>query len=370
MRTLHTLVRMLGGCVLALTACLEIEGPETPAVDPNEILAKFRFSTRAVMMTVGDTLRLPVQAVAMNNTELTFDRRDIIWRSQDSAVVYVDTLGTVLARAQTTTPVRIVATYQRSGVTLADTIVVYVTLNKLSATSVRLIALDSTRVGIGDGYATFPRIRVDLYEDTAIAVRGAQLPLTTPSYVSTIFSATGGPENEPVYFVNITRYYLGSFWITASINLYGVEVRDSVRFEGLYPAGAILNYLVPNEEGEIVAGMPPSNQVLTLQPCAVVLILSAVTDRNIDIVFSDSTASSSGCAPMPESILQQGYFGLPFTDHIVGGNMTNVRPPEFMPLGVLVRRSSTIGEISWYVRDAVTKQRLLVSGTFKQVVPN
>lgn len=368
-KRLH-MVRSLYILFLLIPACVDVEGPAPIALSPGDILAEVRFPTRAVMMEMDDSLTLLPQVVAMNGTSLVVEPRQIIWKSEDSIRVYVDTLGKLTARIADDIPVKIIASYWRFGITKADTIPVYVTPTRIDATEIRLLPIDSSRVGSGIGFGK-PRVRADLYKDGEVVVSGASIPMTVPLPVVLIYSREGGPDKEPVYLVNNDKGYLGEFWVKASVNLYGTEVVDSVLFNGIFPAGNLGITILPGNDGGITAiEMAPDAIVRSFQPCGWVSVIVSIADP-IDVVFSDSAADGDVCAPIPEEVLIQGA-GFPVKRSIVGGNMLNIGHDSsvgFLPFTQFLRRSNTVGSITYYVRHAVTKKRLPVSGRFNQAIP-
>jgi hypothetical protein len=348
--TMGLLAATVGGCV-------DVKGPVPKPLGSSDVLAAVEITAPAVMMVLSDTVQLGIRAIAMDNSEIPVDPMRIQWKSLDSSQVYVDSLGRVIGRVQSTIAVDIIATYRHERTTKADTIPVYVTATKLDATSIRLVAVDSTRVGTNA--FTFPRIRVDLYRGDTLVMQGAQIPITAPKPVTITYSAFGGPNLEPVFSVD-NKSYLGKFWIKAAAQLYGNLVADSIEFRGIYPAAAWSMWVVADQDGNFVANeMSPDMPIPNAQPCAIVaVILFAMTP--IDIVFSDSTASSTGCEPIPLDWFEE--VGLPPGNDIIGGNVLNLQP-----FSIAIRRSNTQGQISLYLRDAITKERIPISYRFNQV---
>lgn len=350
---------MLVGTVLIVQACVDIQGPAPQPLPTNQVISELQIGSSAAMIEVGDTVQLTVRAVAMDESEIAVDPSMIRWGSSDSSQVYVDSLGRVIGKVQSTIPVTISAAYRHVLTTKFDTVQVYVTENRINATSVRIVVLDSNRVGANPLFG-YPRIRTDLYRGDTLVLVGAQIPISATQPVVLIGAPNGGPDGEPVYFVSNDKSRLGKFWITTSVNLYGNEVRDSIEFTGTYPIIAPAIQVVTGQAGGIQPDtLAPDEPIQNVAPCGIVVIFSLAMVP-IDIVFSDSTASSVGCDPIaPESLLG---FGFPVHGDFIGGNVMTMPP-----FSVAVRRSNTTGTISYYVRDAITKERLPVSRYYRAI---
>lgn len=346
--------------VFLLSACIDIEGPVSKPLAPDEILASVKINRSAVMMQIEDTLDLDIVATALNNTTISVDPANLRWTSREPSQVAVDSLGRIVGLAETEVAVEIIASYTHERTTKADTIPIVVTATRLEATGIKLVAVDSNKVGV-DGLLQ-PRVRVDLYQGETLIMKGVQVPLRAPKPVVLTFSLFGGPEEEPVYSVD-NRGFVGKFWINASTDLYGVAVADSLEFTGIYSAGAAGLWIMTDENGNFLPNEMSIDQPPPIaQPCALV-ILMMFTERNLDIVFSDSTAPSDGCGPIPQNALDIISF-VPLGLNMVGGNLLNTPP-----YSVVVRRSNTRGVVSFYARDAVTKERLPIFRRFEMADP-
>lgn len=351
---------IIGGCV-------DIQGPAPESLAASDILSEFKLSTDAIMMSMSDTLFLQGSAVSMDASERVVNPRDILWRSSDSGQVYVDTLGRVTARRSSEVPVVITGSYNLSGTTKSDQVSVYVTPTRIQATSVRLISLDSSFVGASFHGIGTPHIRVDLYQDDTVVLQGAQIPVTVPAPAAVAFTPMGGLSQEPVYVVSNNNGYLGPFWVRASVSLYGVKVQDSILFNGKYPASTQIPIASDGMGGVMPSEMLPDDPTPNLQPCGWIFIVVFQADRLVDVVFSDSTVDTDECTPIPNELLSSSRFGLPISGNVTGGNVTSVIRSGIFPT-LWIRRSNTIGEITYYLRDAVTKERLPVSGRYRQLV--
>lgn len=361
---------LIGACIW-LTSCVDIQGPAPQSLKPDKILSEFRLPVRAIMMKVADTLSLSAEAILMDDSRIEVPADSIAWISQDSSLVYIDGYGRLIGKEQSTTPVGVVASYKLSGTTKADTIPVLVTLDRINANNVRLAVLDSTIVGANASGVSvgLPRVRVDLYNDESEVLIGAEIPIHAPAPV--VLSYTSSSGGESVFFsVRNDKGYLGPFWINTSVLLYGSEIADSVLFNGIFPAtGVIIGIQSDGEGGIQTAEMLPDDPVPNLQPCGWVLVMSAMPDRVVDVVFSDSSADVSGCDVISTDLLNKfRYAGaLSINGNVTGTNVFNLKPTGILPFSLWVRRSNTVGEITYFVRDAITKKRLPISGRFRQL---
>ncbi len=351
------LIRIWGGILLSCIGCVDIQEPLSPPIEARNVFAEFHFTSDAMMTRVGDTLQLSLKAVAIDGSPLQIDLQKVQWKSLDSVRVYVDTFGRVVAKTVVTLPVEVQATYTSGTSTRTAVIPVYVTASEvLSASSLRIVVLDSTRVGYGDG-PIYPRIRLDLYDGVNRVRKGVQLPVTIPIPFKATYVQTGGPEQEPVYFVSNGGARLGKFWVKSFVNLYGVEVADSVEFTGTYP------FMASWTLGEDSAGNPvssgPSGLGVTA-PCGVIRLMN-FGPRPIEVVFNDSGSNIGGCGALPQNVLAFYGWIFPVFD-AVGDSVITV--PSY---AVGIRRSATRGEVSWYLRDPVTKERLPVSGFYNSI---
>lgn len=348
--------------VFAVCACSDIKAPDPIRLASSETLYKLRFSTKAVRMVTGDTITLRAVATFADSSQTIIDPARVNWRSLDVTRVRIEESGKITAGAASASPTDIIATYTYNGVTKADTIPIYVTATRIDADEIKIVMLDSAKVG-ALAFNPTPRIRIDLYKNEVVSQTGVQLPLTVPGGLRVTPVVVSGSPGIFNYAVFNDKSILGSFFIHASFNLYGNEVRDSVEFTGVYPAGVLFNTISRNAEGDITAGteIKPGDPIRYLQPCAAVKIFVLSSTKPIDIVFSDSLPlGDETCAPLSD---QEVHSSGPVAVNQISGNVLNV------PLGglrVVVRRSATIGEVSYYVRDAVTKERLKVSGKYHQ----
>lgn len=377
---------MLGICIsIFLVGCSDIEAPQVGAVPPNEIMSQVRISTNSVVMQIGDSLQLSVTATSAAGTDLDITRADYItWSSSNGDVVRIDSSSGLIRGIDTTAgvSVNVSVTMKYAMVTKRHTIPVYVTTDRIEVSEVKLIALDSSRVPYGDGNTvgvsgtglTPPRIRLEAYDNGMPVTVSNALTLDAPTGARFTFD-----RDAQVYLVTAGSRNIGKFMVRLSGNLYGNEVSDSLEFESIYKP----SYLLPNfdfswewvEDPQSVWGhvqiadsvwilsgfWEPSRAVL--QKCAVIVVvgtqLDAVTEDlrpgfrypPLDIVFDDS-ASISDCESSPD--IDTSRF-----EQALGGNIYNWSRHD---KGV-IRKSSTVGEVKWHIRDAVTKE-VLINGRY------
>lgn len=350
-RATITLKKCVSGLMLtvATIACVDIEGPERPLVDPVDVLAGIEISTRSVMMQVGDTLPVHVIATSMEGTQIPIaDPLSVTWISADPLRVFVDSTGNILALGTTSQAANIIAKWTYNGITATDTIPVLVTVNRLDVDDIRLISLDSTNVGPVHSLGHYPHLRIDAYKDGSVVLTGATLLLTSDANVEIRRINPPAPA-FPRYEIQNPNWVITKFYVRARGNVYGTEVADSIEFQGLYRAGYV-GYAMENPEtGEFAVGdLGTSGR--NIQRCADVVLYTISADlRPIEIVFSDS-AEVSDCDPAVDD-------DAPFNGQFMGGNMHITYDEPFM-IYTYNRKSSALGKVTYFIRDAVTKERL------------
>lgn len=335
-----------------IIGCVDIQGPEREPLEPGDVLSEIKIRSNAIMIANGDSLQIPFDIIATNNDLLPVDLEKIRWKSLEAQVVSVSPSGVVKGLNISNGPIFVAVQYSYNDVTRHDTVSVYVTNGRIDANELKLIALDSTRVGgVGSSGGT-PRVRIDLYKDGFLVEKGALIPIQVDAPATATAAALGGPDGEPVYHITNQRSLLGKFWIRSSLNLYGNEVNDSISFTGLYG-----DFVLPAISAyEVSPGSEPPIPILdtialrTFQLCAPWLILN-LSMETIDVVFSDSTAQSTDC-DTGDSAVVTGV-GLPAHGIFIGGNVTNMPP-----FSAAVRKSRTAGIISYSMRKSSDKQLL------------
>lgn len=340
--------------LLALGAgCVDIEGPARESLSPSDVFAEIKIKSEAIMIARGDSHRIEIDLIAMNEDTIPYDVGKITWTSLETQTVSVTPEGVIYGKEVASSPINIIASYTYKSVTKMDTVSVYVTDGKIDANEIRLTSLDSNRIGafpvINRGY---PRVRVDLYKDGALVEKGSLIPIQVDEPASAVADGTGGPDMEPVYRITNDQLLIGKFWVRASLNLYGNEVADSISFTGLYnsmPSPIIAIGDIP----EGYAGPIPLLDTIPLrlyQLCSTYMIMN-LSSSTVDILFSDSTASSTDCDPGPPGYVAS--IGLPPYGEIIGGNVL-----AMPPMTLAVRKSRTAGVISYIVRNSSTQQVL------------
>ncbi len=351
--------------LLLSSACVDMQSPEMDSLEPSDVFAEVKIRSEAIMIAEGDSHQIEFELIAMNEDAIPLNPDAIKWTSAESNIVSVSNTGVIQGLQVSSSPIIVEVKYTHKYVTMFDTVRVYVTDGKIDADGIRLISLDSSRVG---GTAAFgaPRIRVDLYKTGALVKKGSLIPIQIDPPAEFRVDGTGGPDSEPVYRITNSKILIGKFWIRASLNLYGVEVEDSLQFTGLYgdQSGSLWIANIPadyNAPVPVLDTMP----LPLFQPCSIVAILN-LSSIAIDVIFSDSMASSTECAAAPASYFPPPSPILTHLGEFIGGNVINVPP-----WGQAIRRSSTLGVIEYSVRKTDTKQIIpWYANHFKQVDVN
>lgn len=340
-----TNILLLSSAMIWTAACVDIEGPKNEALSPNDVLAKIKIRSEAIMIAKGDSHRINFDLIAMNNDTIAYDPKMITWTSSGEHIVSVNQDGVLYGRQESGSAINVIVKYLHKRVTKVDTVSVYVTEGKIDANAIRLISLDSNRVG-GNALTGVPRVRIDLYKDGDRVRKGAVIPLQVTSPIKAVVDQTGGPDGEPVYRISNDNLLIGKFWIRSSINLYGTQLRDSLSFTGLYAGYAIAPVNLPPDDYDGPVPLLDTIPPLLYQVCVAYVIMS-IASEPVDILFSDSTASSSDCEPTPAA--EYPNLGFPLYGEFIGGNVMNL--PPFM---AAVRKSRTAGIVRYNVRKSST----------------
>lgn len=349
---------------LLLHACSDFEGPRADRVKDSDILTRVAINSEAVIMKQGDSINLSATLYSMDGTELSgVDHSLVEWSSASPIDATVDSTGKVIARRVVTAPVSIIAKAEYKGTTKADTIPVYITEESYRASEVRVVALDSTRVGALGTTAT--RVRIDIYDNDSLIIKGARIHIeSTVKGVAVNFAGGGGPLGDALFSVQNAASHIGPFYIKVKGNLYGAEVSDSIEFTGLYPAMVIFTVAYNSNTGEYVfaSGINPLVPQL-LQPCAVMVIMVNGNPEPIDLIFSDSTESNINCAsnypPMFPTMIQ----------NVNGGNLIGIPVPNPGTFPYMQRRSGGTGLISMRIRSTTSKELFGPTGMFDVRTP-
>lgn len=344
--------------IVFMSGCSTMAGPDLVSLNSSEILSRIFISSEFVMMQVGDTHTLSLEAKRMNNTIAPVDLEKVVWFSQDTSQLEVDKYGRLKAKVANSLPIRVIVSYRENMNTVKDTVQVYITSGRIEGSKIKLVVIDSNRVGAfpANFDLIYPRVRVDIYDESNnLMVKGASVPINTPAPVTSMFKPTGGKDKEPIYSIMNDRSVIGRFWITSFVNLYGRSVSDSVEFVGVYPitTGDLeFNIIMEDENGFIIPKIQDTaGRFPRIQPCGVFKIMNW-TSGPVDVVFSDSTSVGT-CEELSSNV---------FAEKVTGRNILNL--PSY---GVAIRRVRTTGIIDYYLRDAITKERLPVSGRYESV---
>lgn len=346
-------------CLIIFTiSCSPMAGPDLVSISPSATISKIVLSSNFVMMQIGDTHTLSAEIKTVDQTTLTVDLDKATWLSEDTSKLEVDRSGRLKAKATNSLPTRVIVSYRENLNTVIDTVQVYITPDRIDGSSAKLIVIDSNRVGAypSNFHLIYPRVRVDILDGSDnLMVKGAQIPIQTPAPVTNKFNPTGGKDKEPVYSIMNDRGVLGRFWVMISVNLYGEQVSDSVQFTGLYPitTGEFeFNLIMEDVNGFVIPRiLDTATRFPRIQPCGVFKIMN-FTSKPIDVVFSDSTSIGT-CEELSSNV---------FAEKVMGGNILNLSR-----FGTAIRRIRTTGVVDYYLRDAVTKERLPVSGRYESV---
>lgn len=336
------------------TACVDVEGPKRETLSPSDVLAQVRIRSEAIMIAKGDSHQIEFDIIAMNGESIPFDHSRIKWTTTEAQTVSTSQNGTLYGKEITTTPIKVIVQYEHKYITKLDTVNVYVTDGRIDANKIRLVSIDSNRIG-ANPLGGHPRVRVDLYKNDSIVEKGSFIPIQADAPVVATMDPAGGPGGEPVYRISNDRLRIGKFWVRASLNLYGNEISDSLSFTGLYGALPTPISGVSDLPEDYNGPIPLLDTIpLRLFQLCTVQIFVNFSSAPVDFVFSDSTASSTGCASDPASItFLSTFLPWPAYGEFIGGNVLNMPP-----LTTAIRKSRTAGVVSFTVRNSLTKETL------------
>lgn len=341
--------------VLGITGCSDFEGPRIDQVSESNILTRVVINTESVIMKLGDSINLSAKLFSINGSELTgVPASRIQWSSSSSVDATVDSTGKVKARRVVTAPISIVAKLEYNGTTKADTIPVYITATSYNASQVRIIALDSTRVGAVA--MNSPRVRIDIYDNDELVIKGARIHVeSSVKGIDITYAGSGGALGDALFSVRNTPAHIGPFFVKVKGNLYGTEISDSVEFTGLYTGSLFFNIGYDANSGEYrVGGLNPTVAQL-VQPCAIIMIMVTGNPEPVDLIFSDSTSSEIDCDPNYPRLFAT------VIQNIAGGNLFNIPIPPPGAFPYMQRRSGGVG---------IVEMRVRLSGSKKLVGPS
>lgn len=349
----------LAAVVSLVIGCTDLKGPKKTEYAESDVLTRVIINTEAVIMKVSDSIQLSAQILTIDGKPLeTVGADNIEWLSASPLDATIDDGGVLRSWRVVSNPIRVIAKVTHKGVTKADTVPVYITANSYSASSVRVVAIDSNRMDF-NGVIT-PRIRIDVYNGDDIIVKGARIHIepTIPG-IAIDYAGLGGDLGDAIFSVRNTPAYLGKFYIRVKGNLYGTEVADSLEFYGDYSSTQMFRvtydslsdrYTVENH-----AVSPGVDQLPIIQKCGYVTIFVEGNKEAIDLLFSDSVASVSECDPTPTTYMPE-YMPAPVVPALGGNLYVPPRLPGNANNYISQRRSGIIGNLTIRARLSASKQ--------------
>lgn len=332
-----------------LSACSVVNDPRVRSIGISEVLSNFSFETQAAIMATDDSLPINMIATNINGGNIEIIHDSILWSSSNPSLLTVSDKGVIRASGVSDNPVLVIAAYTHNGSTKRDTLLVTITQNKGTATSVSIVPLDSTRIGSDiDLIKGQVRLRIDLYSGETLSSRGVNLPLVADQKNILLTRRYDASENGDYYEIrndaSVGAPVIGRFTVFVSLNYYGSVLRDSIELSGLYPAYRELAWII---QGPDSIGILSSEKRLQ-QPCAATVI-RVFTLEPVDILFSDSLSAANECSSfIPGVFIPGNPSALP--DQI-GGNLISVTASG-------MRRSRTLGIINVTVVKSLTKEPL------------
>lgn len=320
---------LLALCGVLTGACINIEGPENRSSPESELLKDITLASHSIIMSVGDSLKVSLQATTFDGTILQSNVLEMQWRSSSNENVQVDSLGVLRAIMAAKEPIVIIASAKYGPVTKADTMEVIVTNERLDISALRITLLDSSNVGYE--FSDLPRIMVDAYDQDSLIETGLRMNLSVPRAPIGIELREVNALGQSIFSIRNDSSFIGEFYILLNANVYGRPLRDSARMLGLYPASYIT--LIAWDNDLLNPFFQFSSDTFFVQRCASLGFYN-ITPQVMDIIF-DSAASMSGCESSDGDL-----------------NIYNL-----FPGGYEVRRVSTEGMLQWYGRSSITGER-------------
>lgn len=289
----------LASIVLFGTACADIQGPGQEEIPAEQVLSFVTASTPSIVMQLGDSLQLGLSATSIVETEIPIlNPEEITWSSADPEQVEVDSTGMVRARRLTVSNVNVIASWQHNTITKSDTVPVIVTADRYDITSIRLVVVDSNKVGGGPLIGVPPRVRIDGMVGSDVAFEGIYMHVSVPKQINIAFGRSLGDAGEDVFLIDNPNYWTGKFNVVAAGTVYGVPVADSVEWTALH-VFVFQTSLGENLETGDVSDFYYSDDLGPLsifqQACGLYVIMN-LSSQPVDIIWDDSTAASD-CGP-------------------------------------------------------------------------
>lgn len=283
---------------LAAGACSDSPDAPSVRVPVSSAIASVQLSPRALIMAPGTTQQLSLTAVALDSTPLTtFDT--VRYISTDSLRVNVSSTGLITAPAgltATTSPVRVIASAVRDGVTRVDT--AYVMVVATNGTNPTFTLADPTaatiKVPLNSTRTAAPI--VTYFDGTStVTMKGSAVPIriqVTPTTLAATSSAT--------------QFYTyassGAVTISATLTVFGTPLSSTYTYNLGNPlSGFVRLYQAGLKVLQGVSTLPAGYQtstVFTIQPGGSMSYENWVDFGNHTVGVT-CTADDGGSAPDP-----------------------------------------------------------------------
>lgn len=343
---------LLAATILTAIGCADPSAPPNSYPPMEEVLASIAVSTEAVILAVGDSLQITASAKNIFGESLPLGSgMPVAWQSQASKTVSVDSNGVLHALKATSEDeyITITAKWTYGGVTSTAEVLANVTATQQPIAGIRVVSSDSARSGWVEPLSgSLSGVSVTTVDADGRQIGIPRIPLTLhdsmpTGTISTIFLGRIGALVGLGQYAVMSRA-VGEFWLYAQSTVYGVVMRDSLRFTGLYPALAEIPIIQDSSSNALISKF--SGQEVFVQPCGLVHFKN-VSNMPIDIVFDDSTAAAK-CVPVDQA-----------------GNILNLNTNQ-----TATRKFPAVGTVRWTVRDPATGTLLTrVSGKITMKVP-
>lgn len=337
---------------VASLACVDVSAPPQKVLPKEDILKRIHVSPTAVVMAVGDSLQASASAENLLGDILSIPvDNPITWSTGERDLATVDSTGKIKAVASTGEQfVSIYARWSHNGYTDSTEVMVNITPTRAELTSIRISPKDSTRtawdpdldifslsslsvMAYQDGNTQWGRVRVPVTFDPSYSFNDVWL-----AYFGTVLAALGV---EPyVIMSNI----IGDYWLYAKANVYGVDMEDSIKMTGLYPAAVSIKVSVDSFSSSVIT--THTGTIAKVQPCAKVKFIND-TQKPVAVEFSDPLKADGCVAGDP------------------AGNIASISPGQ-----TVFRKFSSTGLIQWSLRNPDTGAPMPnVNGTISVLTP-
>jgi hypothetical protein len=320
---------------VALMACADPSAPRLDPVPIEDVLQSLRLEPRALTMAVDDTFALDLTAYNVKGEEMPIDSEtSVMWTSSDGRLVQVDSVGRVIAIDTTDVgvPVSVQAFWTYKGVTRTDTVRIGVTPTRQPVTALQLIPLDSSRTASNTSFM-ISMFMVAATRDGGIPVPNIYYSVFVNDHGENL-GAWAFPFGDGLYVAWLPPK-IGRYYIRAAATVYGIPLRDSLPYMGLYPAETAVQIYRDTLSGAIISAKAGVTEMV--QPCAWLQFQNSTLDT-LDIIF-DEPANVSGCAdPAMQGAIVGG-----------GGNILGIAPGA-----VGARKIPVLGKTRWTARLSVS----------------